>query len=125
MLPMLVEETDRLFATLDGEDKERQLVRAVTPLVYPFPHAGKLMALLFVPFAAWFVDQPLGVMQKLFWAPGCSASSAVRWRRFCPFLLDLQRLPSDMFQLFLVSGVYASRPWVTRSARSTSSLCLC
>ena len=37
--------------------------RAVTPLIYPFPHAGKLLALLFVPFAAWFVDQPVSVAQ--------------------------------------------------------------
>ena len=84
-------------------------VDVLYPLAYPFPHLGKVIALLFVPFAAAFVgrslelgDYPglfgLGIV-SLFGGPILTI----------PFLLDASRLPSDMFQLFTISGVYTSR----------------
>ncbi len=110
VLPMLVEQTEKLFADLAGQDEERRrVIRAVTPLVYPFPHAGKLMALLFIPFTAWFIDQPLGLLQYPAFLGAGLLSFFGSPVAAMPFLLDLHRLPSDMFQLFLVSGVYASR----------------
>ena len=110
VLPMLVAASEELFREQDG-NRERSVsyARAVTPLVYPFPHAGKLLALLFLPFAAWFADQPIAAHQyplllgtglfSLFGSPLAAI----------PFLLDQLRLPADMFQLFVVSGLLASR----------------
>ena len=110
VLPMLVTATEELFGEVRADArKATSYSRAVTPLVYPFPHAGKLLALLFVPFAAWFVDQPIRFDQyPAFLGSGLfslfgSPMAAI------PFLLDQLRLPADMFQLFVVSGVLASR----------------
>jgi len=110
VLPMLVESLEELFVKHHPDpEKPVSTVRAVTPLVYPFPHAGKLLSLLFVPFAAWFVgdsvklgDYPTLLSSGFFSLFG-SPLVAI------PFLLDTLRLPSDLFQLFLVSGIYVSR----------------
>lgn len=110
VLPMLIETAEELFAQHFPDSEEAAShVRAVTPLIYPFPHAGKLLALLFVPFAAWFVDIPLSLMQypsflftgyfTLFGSPLVAM----------PYLLDMLRLPADMFHLFMVSGFATSR----------------
>ena len=110
VLPMLVAAAEELFRNLgDDSEKPASAARAVTPLVYPFPHAGKLLALLFVPFAAWFVDQPVSVSQyPLLLGTGLFSMFGSPLAAI-PFLLDQLRLPADMFQLFVVSGVLASR----------------
>jgi Na+/H+-dicarboxylate symporter len=110
VLPMIVESAEELFKKHHPEpDKPVSNVRAVTPLIYPFPHAGKLLSLMFIPFAAWFVDDPVRLtefpamlMAGVFSMFGSPVAAM-------PFLLDMQRLPADMFHLFLVTGVYASR----------------
>ena len=33
------------------------------PLGYPFPNAGKILSILFLPFAAWFMGTPLELSQ--------------------------------------------------------------
>jgi len=110
VLPMLVESAEELFKRHCPEPEEAvSQVRAVTPLIYPFPHAGRLLALLFVPFAAWYVDMPLSPGQyPAFLGAGLlglfgSPMAAI------PFLLDMLQLPADMFELFIVSGIFAGR----------------
>ena len=110
VLPMLIESAEELFSKqFDQADEAISNVRAITPLVYPFPHAGKLLALIFVPFAAWFVDIPMTLEQypallstglfSLFGSPLVAM----------PFLLNMFQLPADMFQLFIASGLLVSR----------------
>ena len=110
VLPMLASSAEELFKQrLREPDDASTYVRAVTPLAYPFPHAGKLLALLFIPFTAWFVDEPLRLSQypsflgaglfSLFGSPMVAI----------PFLLDMFRLPADMIQLFIASGVVTGR----------------
>ncbi len=110
VLPMLVAAAEELFRERGGDfERPVSTARAVTPLIYPFPHAGKLLALLFVPFAAWFVDQPVSVAQyPLLLGTGLFSMFGSPLAAI-PFLLDQLRLPADMFQLFVVSGVLASR----------------
>jgi Na+/H+-dicarboxylate symporter/ABC-type amino acid transport substrate-binding protein len=110
VLPMLVESAEELFKRHFPEPEGAvSHVRAVTPLIYPFPHAGKLLALLFVPFAAWYIDVPLSQGQyPAFLGAGLfglfgSPMAAI------PFLLDMLQLPADMFQLFIASGIFAGR----------------
>ena len=81
----------------------------IIPLAYPFPHLGKIITLLFVPFAAWFygqgmplIDYPLFIVMGLLLSFGKVTTTI-------PFLLDMQQLPADIFQLFLLSGVVAGR----------------
>ena len=67
------------------------------------------MSLLFVPFAAWFVgsamklsDYPQMLSTGFFSLFG-SPIAAI------PFLLNLQRIPADLMQLFFVSGIFTAR----------------
>ncbi len=111
VLPMLIQNTERLFQELDPDHDQRDApaVDVLYATAYPFPHVGKLLSLLFIPFAAWFIG------------------AAMDWREYprflstgvfsyfggpivaMPFLLDQMHLPHDMFQLFLLSGVYGER----------------
>ena len=110
VLPMLVESVEQLCTKHHPNPEEpTSTARAVTPLAYPFPHAGKLLSLLFVPFVAWFVGDsvPLSDYPQMLSAGFFSlfGSPVVA----IPFLLDMWRLPADMLQLFLISGIYVSR----------------
>ncbi len=55
VLPMLIENTKAMFEEKDQRDPEiKPSVDVLYPLIYPFPYLGKLLALLFIPFAAAF-----------------------------------------------------------------------
>lgn len=111
VLPMLIEETERLFSTRAEGDREptAPTVDVLYPLAYAFPHVGKLLAILFIPFAAWFLghrlmlsEYPTFLIAGLFSYFGGPILAT-------PFLLDLMHLPHDMFQLFLLTGVIGGR----------------
>jgi Na+/H+-dicarboxylate symporter len=113
VLPMLIEATKELFAESVSGGPERDQADAnvdvLYPLVYPFPHAGKLVGLLFIPFAAWFVGRPLGLIDYPMFLGAGLLSYFGGPIVATPFLLDLANLPSDMMHLFLVSGIYCGR----------------
>ena len=80
-LPLIIESLKTLFNKYDFTDKEAVSVAEVlVPISYPFPMTGKLVSLLFIPFAAWFMGElmPLGEYPKFlvsgpaefFWQPG-------------------------------------------------------
>jgi len=107
-LPMIVENTKALLESkgLGGTEANPEVI---VPLAYPFPHLGKIMSLIFVPFAAWFygssmslADFPNFLATGLFGAFGSLVITI-------PMLLEQQHLPADIFQLFLLSGVVAAR----------------
>ena len=111
VLPMLVKNTEKLMRELsEGQDpRSSPAVDALYATAYPFPHVGKLLSMLFIPFAAWFLGRPIDqaeypefLFSGLFSYFGGPIVAI-------PFLLDQTRLPHDMFQLFLVSGVYGER----------------
>lgn len=110
VLPMLVERTKELFDRLDVDQGQvAHSVDVMYPLAYPFPSVGKVLVLFFIPFSAWFVGSEMSLLDyppflgvglfSLFGGPMLAV----------PFLLDFQRLPADMFQLFLAPGVYTAR----------------
>jgi ABC-type amino acid transport substrate-binding protein len=110
VLPLLVERTRRLFEERELTHEETgATVEALYPLAYPFPHLGRLIGLLFIPFTAWFVGRSMGLLDY----PQFLVSGFLAYfggpMVATPFLLDHLRLPSDMFQLFLITGVYGSR----------------
>jgi Na+/H+-dicarboxylate symporter len=110
VLPLLIEASRKLFDELEIEETTAGDTPSVlVPLAYPFPSVGKLLGLLFIPFAAWFVGSPMAMgdyplllvagVLGLFGSPLAAV----------PYLLDLFRLPADMFNLFMVTGVWATR----------------
>ena len=109
-LPLIIEGLKELFGKYDPENEEAVAVAQVlVPIAYPFPSTGKLLSLLFIPFIAWFVGQPLTLADyPAFLASGIPSffgSVLVAM----PFLLDLMQLPADEIQLFLLTGIYCAR----------------
>lgn len=111
VLPLLIERTEQLVEPLrsDADDDAIPAIDVLYPVAYPFPHVGKLLAMLFIPFAAWFLGNELSIDEyPQFLSAGVFAYFAGPIVA-TPFLLDLMHLPHDMFQLFLLSGVIGER----------------
>jgi len=110
VLPMVITAVRNLLVS-NGMDEEdaHSTADVYVPLAYPFPNAGKILSILFLPFAAWFVGRPLGLadypmllsvgLLSFFGSPVAAV----------PFLLDLLKLPLDLFPLFLVAGIWCAR----------------
>ncbi len=111
VLPMLVQNTERLLRKIssDADRSHTPSVDGVYAIAYPFPHAGKLLSMLFIPFVAWFLGNPLEQREY----PQLLSTGLFSYFGgplvAIPFLLDQMRLPHDMFQLFLISGVFGER----------------
>ncbi len=113
VLPLLIEATEevfrRHFPQTPGEEDAAPAVDVLYPLAYSVPHLGKVMAILFVPFAAWFLGDAMTTEEYPgFLAAGLFSSFGGPILSI-PFLLETMRLPHDMFQLFLLSGVICGR----------------
>jgi len=110
VLPMVIESARKLLVRQGVSDEDAETAADVyVPLAYPFPNAGKILAILFIPFAAWFIGRPLALTDyPLVLSVGLvtffgSPVAAV------PFLLHLMHLPDDLFPLFLVAGIWCAR----------------
>ena len=108
-LPMIVENAKTLFndRRIKNDDTDNY-VEVLVPISFNFPNIGKLLTLLFVLFAGWFVgksidfiDYPEFAVLGLFTLFG-GVDLAL------PFLLDQMQIPSDMYQLYVVTGVLNS-----------------
>jgi hypothetical protein len=109
VLPMIAEGTSQLLKESGECESAAARPSALVALGYPFPHLGKLISLLFIPFAAWFVGSPMAwsdypsFLGAGFVSMFGSAVAAI------PFVLDVERLPANLFQMFLGSGVICGR----------------
>ena len=81
----------------------------VVSVAYPFPNLGKILTLLFVPFASWFYGSAMVLSDYPFFVASGLLMSFGKVTTTIPFLLALQEIPSDIFQLFLMSSVLAGR----------------
>jgi len=110
VMPMLIdaikrlEKEDQLGGHPDGQPAEY-----LVPLAYPFPDIGRIVGLIFIPFSAWFYGSsieweayPALLATGL---PGSFAKPVIT----IPLLLEIAELPSDIFNLWLASGVVAAR----------------
>jgi Na+/H+-dicarboxylate symporter len=102
VLPILVEQGKGLIRRygLESDDAESYL-DVIIPVAFNFPTVGKLLTLLFVPFAAWLSGAPLAPTQY----PGFFLAGLVSYfakaQTALPFLMDLMRVPQDLFQLYI------------------------
>ena len=110
ILPLLTERGKQILrdAELASEENE-SIVEVIVPTSFTFPTIGLLLSLSFLPFAAWFIGSNLSIEQyPLFLISGLVSffgGSIVAM----PFLLDLLRIPADMFQLFVTVDVFTGR----------------
>ena len=110
VLPMIVDSTKQLFnrygLLAKGSD---DLPELIVPMAYPFPDVGRIVGLLFIPFAAWFYGTPIDAAHLptlvVVGFLGCFASPLIT----IPLLLTLAEIPSDIFNLYVVIGILASR----------------
>jgi len=110
VLPLLIDAAGKLLGEAGGDPEEAENEAGLlVPLAYPFPTVGKLLALLFIPFAAWFVGSTLNIGQLLVLSTTGLLALFGSPVAAIPYLLDLFRLPADLFNLFLISGVVGSR----------------
>jgi Na+/H+-dicarboxylate symporter len=108
-LPMLVENARKLFEDRQIKDDDTDnYVEVLVPTSFNFPNIGKLLTLLFVLFAGWFVGKSIALTDY----PGFAVLGLFTLfggvDLALPFLLDQMQIPSDMYQLYVVTGVINS-----------------
>lgn len=123
VLPMIAEANKQLLQEqgVTEEDAERTIGVAV-PLLFNFPHTGKILTLAFFPFAAWFSAASLSASQWISLGTAGVLSMFGNINAAVPFLLDLLQLPADLFNLFTVSSVLNVRFGSLAAAMHTAAL---
>jgi Na+/H+-dicarboxylate symporter/ABC-type amino acid transport substrate-binding protein len=113
VLPMIAERAEELARRHGLTDRgDGSIGEVVVPIAFNFPTAGKLLTLLFVPFAAWLAGNSLEAARY----PGLMAAGVLSYfakaQVALPFLLDLVEVPHDLFQLYipttLINGKFDS-----------------
>lgn len=110
VLPILIDRCKMLLerhGLLD--DNAESATEVMIPIMFNFPNAGKLLTLLFIPFAAWLSGAPMpgGDYFQLIAAgiPSYFAKAQVA----LPFLIDLFGLPQDLFQLYIPTTIITGK----------------
>jgi Na+/H+-dicarboxylate symporter len=110
VIPLVAEASKRLLEphVSDREDSDA-FVNIVVPASHTFPHAAKILTLSFILFAGWFIDDPVPITDYPVLAVTGIASTFASVNAAVPFLLDLMRLPQDLFRLFVATSVVNAR----------------
>jgi ABC-type amino acid transport substrate-binding protein len=106
ILPMLIDASRKLYKDYGlNSDESDSLSEVIVPVTFNFPNTGKLLSLLFVPFAAWLIGTPMDLGNYPGFLLAGLASYFAKAQIALPFLLDLQKLPQDLFQLYIPTGI--------------------
>lgn len=125
VLPLLVEHSKQLLARYaDNKEEGLAAVEVIVPASFNFPHAGKLFALSFILFAGWYSGYRVSATAYPELAAAGLGSLFASANVAIPFLLDLMRIPSDTFELFITTGVINARFATLLSAMFTLALTL-
>ncbi|OHX67804.1 cation:dicarboxylate symporter family transporter [Flammeovirga pacifica] len=117
VLPQLIEDIKELFEAYNLDSEENKAgTDILMPLAYPFPNLGTLCIFIFVPFASWFIGSGISIGDYPMFLGATLLSSFVAPVTGIPFMLDLLKIPKDMFQLFVVSTVFTDRVRVVLGA---------
>jgi Na+/H+-dicarboxylate symporter/ABC-type amino acid transport substrate-binding protein len=124
VLPVIQERAKELLAERHREVDAAGNVDVLVPTSFTFPHAAKLLSLSFVLFAGWFAGAPVppSRLPTLVGAGVLSAFGSLN--AAVPFLLNLMRLPADLFQLFVVSSVINGQFGSATAAMHTLTLAI-
>jgi len=106
VLPLLIENLKELYRNHGmGGDEVEGAIDITLPIGFPFPNIGRLLALIFIPFGAWFVGRPMELLQYPLLAVTGLPSFFAKVTVAVPYLLNQFHLPADLFHLFLLSGI--------------------
>jgi len=114
VLPILAADSKKLIGRSDEHadqptEREESSVDILLPAAYPFPNLGSIMALMFVLFGGWYVGSAVSVGDYPTIVVAGVASLFGGAVLALPFLLDMLRLPADLFQVFVTVDVIGSR----------------
>jgi Na+/H+-dicarboxylate symporter/ABC-type amino acid transport substrate-binding protein len=109
VLPMLSQASKELLRRHKLIDDDDTTTDIIVPASFNFPSTGKVLSLSFILFAGWFAGTPIATSQYPAFAATGIMSFFGSVNLAVPFLLDLFRIPADMFQLFVATGVINSR----------------
>jgi len=110
VLTVLTDNCKKIFDKYDlKREKTDTYIDVLIPISFNFPNIGKLIMLLFVLFAVWFSGSSLNLGQYGTFVFSGLLSFFGGVDVALPFMLDLMRLPSDMYQLYVVTGVINGR----------------
>jgi Na+/H+-dicarboxylate symporter/ABC-type amino acid transport substrate-binding protein len=102
VLPMIADRARSLLAERGADEEACRQVDVVVPIAFTLAGTGKLMGLVFVLYAGWQSGYPVTPSEMPTFAATGLFSSFAGSAVSLPFLLDLFRVPSDLFQLYLV-----------------------
>jgi Na+/H+-dicarboxylate symporter/ABC-type amino acid transport substrate-binding protein len=110
VLPMLVKQVKARLSEREMEAGDaRATVDIVVPIAFVVPNAGKLLTLMFVPFAAWLSGEPLGAGSYLSLFGAGIPTYFAKAQVALPFLMDLLGVPHDLFQLYIPSSIVTGK----------------
>ena len=110
VLPILIQACKDLFERHRlVDDTTRTLPDVIVPTSFNFPHTGKLLSISFILFAGWFADAAVPVTEYPRLALTGLLTLFGSTTAAVPFLLDLFRIPTDTFRLFLATSVVNAR----------------
>ena len=111
VLAMLADNCKKLFRERDEANYRHaeSVIDVTLPIAFTFPNLGVVLLLLFVPFAGWFTGNPVTITEypKLCVLGFFSFFGSVEIG--LPFVLQQLKIPTDMFQLHVVTLVYIGR----------------
>ncbi len=125
VIPMIVERCMALLKEKDIQgDEVESTVEVLAPTAYSFPSAGTLLGLAFILFAAWFSGSSLTPAQYPTFTVVGALSAFGTMAVALPFMLDFFRLPTDLFQLYLLGSVITARFATALAAMHGVTICL-
>ncbi len=125
VLPIIAERTKHLLHKKNMvSDESISAIDVLVPTTYSFPSVGTLMGISFILFSAWFTGEELNSAQYPAFIVTGILSSFGSLAVALPFMLDFFKLPSDMFQLYLLGSVFTMRFATAIAAMHGIVICL-
>ncbi|WP_256872965.1 cation:dicarboxylate symporter family transporter [Candidatus Entotheonella palauensis] len=110
VLPLLIERSKELLRQSQLSTPETEAtVEVIVPAFTSFPKIGTLFPMSFVLFAGWFGGSAVSMTQYPTLITVGLPSFFGSVNTAIPFLLDLLRIPVDLFQLYLATTVVTQR----------------
>ena len=113
VLPLLVQSLRQELSGLPGQaDRVDDLVAELAPLIslgYSLPTLGQVATLIFLPFAAWYVDRPMGMGTTARMLLTAIPASVAGVKSVVRQELQRQELPLQLLKLIYLNGDWLYR----------------
>jgi len=104
-LPLVERAVKELYADRPEAAKHVRESNVVIPVVFNFPTIGTVFHLLFILFTGWIYAKPLGIGEHIKLAVVGLLNLFGGSYVTIPYLLEMFKLPSDAFELFLLARI--------------------